>query len=257
MKPSSIRIQNLGEKMDHLGRLLSTTSGADKSFMLVQYGAILLRQIVSRSKYGSPNKSLVHRLGALSKLLSDARITYRLWDLISIIRWIRSLDALSPSGSQTVQIEKLQAISMLIYYPLEHLYFLASKEVLPLSNKLINKAALYSCRAWATYTALHFFHLWEDLRLLNRERKELESQSGGSIGSSKSDPAVTSTLKQMDERRAALINGLLVNLAYAPLTIHWSLTNGLYASEAITGLCGLVAAMAQLRAGWKASSVTR
>jgi hypothetical protein len=61
--------------MDHLIRLLSTTSGTDKSFMLVQYSAILLRQLVSRSKNGTANKTLAARLAALSKLLSDARTT--------------------------------------------------------------------------------------------------------------------------------------------------------------------------------------
>ncbi|OAV84871.1 hypothetical protein PTTG_30990, partial [Puccinia triticina 1-1 BBBD Race 1] len=71
--------------MDHLVRLLSTTSGADKLFMLVQYSAIILRTLATRSNSGSSNKALVLRLAALSKLfISDARTTYQLWDLISI-----------------------------------------------------------------------------------------------------------------------------------------------------------------------------
>ncbi|KAI7934282.1 hypothetical protein MJO28_017229 [Puccinia striiformis f. sp. tritici] len=249
-------LKNLQAKMDHLIRLLSTTSGTDKSFMLVQYSAIILRQLVSR---GKDNKGLVLRLAALSKLLSDARTTYRLWDLISIIQWLRSLNALPPSGSKPVQIERLQVISMLIYYPLEHLYFLASKGVLPLSSRVINKAALYSCRAWATYTVLHFFHLWEELKLLEPERRRLRVlQAGINFDTPrKPDPAISTSLREMEQRRAALLNGLIVNLAYTPLTLHWSLSKGLYGSEMITGICGFIAAVAQLRAGWKASAVTR
>ncbi|PLW08665.1 hypothetical protein PCANC_10281 [Puccinia coronata f. sp. avenae] len=257
--------QNFQAKMDHLIRLLSTTSGTDKSFMLVQYSAILLRQLVSRSKNGTANKTLAARLAALSKLLSDARTTYRLWDLISIIQWLRSLNTLPPSGSRPVQIERLQVITMLIYYPLEHLYFLASKGVLPLSPRLINKAAIYSCRAWAAYTFLHFYHLWEELKLLEHERSQLhafhagsEKPSSGSSGSPRkpASSAMTRSLQELDERRAALFNGLIVNLAYTPLTLHWSLSKGLYKSDTITGICGLVAAVGQLRAGWKASAVT-
>jgi len=245
--------------MDHLIRLLSTTSGADKSFMLVQYAAILLRQLLSSSKLPKPNKShLVTRLAALSKLLSDARTTYRLWDLISIIQWLRSLNSLPRSGSKPVQIERLQVMTMLIYYPLEHVYFLASKGIVPLPAGLINRAALYSCRAWAGYTILHFFHLWEELKRLEPERRRLQAlQMGSDKASSPPSSALASSLQEMDERRAAVINGLVVNLAYTPLTIHWSLPNGLYNSETITGICGLVAAVAQLRAGWKASAVTR
>ncbi|KNZ63600.1 hypothetical protein VP01_1121g4 [Puccinia sorghi] len=313
---------NFQAKMDHLIRLLSTTSGADKSFMLLQYSAIILRQLISRSKHGEANKSqLDTRLAALSKLLSDARTTlsfliffylraaifaylcwcdcanfslnsYRLWDLISIIQWLRSLNSLPPSGSKPVQIERLQVITMLIYYPLEHLYFLASKGIVPLSARLINRAVLYSCRAWAGYTILHFFHLWEELKLLEPERRRLQALQMASDKASSSprkstSSALASSLQEMDERRAALINGLIVNLAYTPLTIHWcaplslfnppshclaslilspfilslslyrSLPNGLYNSETITGICGFVAAVAQLRAGWKASAVTR
>ncbi|KAA1065899.1 hypothetical protein PGT21_014689 [Puccinia graminis f. sp. tritici] len=250
--------QDLQAKMDHLIRLLSTTSGADKSFMLLQYSAIILRHLASRSKNPTSNKSLVLRLAALSKLLSDARTTYRLWDLISIIQWLRSLNALPPSGSKTVQIERLQVISMLIYYPLEHLYFLASKGVLPLSSRLINKAALYSCRAWAAYTLLHFFHLWEELKLLEPERRRLQALQAGTDFDTprKPNPAIATSLQEMEGRRAAIINGLVVNLAYTPLTLHWSLPKGLYGSELVTGICGFVAAIAQLRAGWKASAVT-
>ena len=252
-------IKNLQATMDHLIRLLSTTSGADKSFMLVQYSALILRTLATRSKSGSSNKALVLRLAALSKLLSDARTTYRLWDLISIVQWLRSLNALPPSGSKPVQIERLQVISMLIYYPLEHLYFLASKGVLPLSPRLINKAALYSCRAWAAYTLLHFFHLREELKLLEPERRRLQAlQAGADFDTPrKPSPAVAASLQEMEGRRAALINGLIVNLAYTPLTLHWSMPKGLYGSELITGICGFVAAVAQLRAGWKASAVTR
>lgn len=243
--------------MDHLVRLLSTASGADKSFMLAQYSAILLKSLASHSPNSSRKKSLVSRLTALSQLLSDARTTYRLWDLISIIQWHRSLNSLPSSASKPVQIERLQVITMLIYYPLEHLYFLASKQVIPLSTRLLNKAALYSCRAWAAYTILHFFHLWEEFKLLEKETRRIKSQATMAFGSAqKLDTVVASSLRQMEERRAAVINGLVVNLAYTPLTLHWSLPNGLYASEAITGICGLVAAVAQLRAGWKASAVT-
>ncbi|WAR57513.1 hypothetical protein PtB15_8B563 [Puccinia triticina] len=241
--------------MDHLVRLLSTTSEADKSFMLVQYLAIILRTLATRSNSGSSNKALVLRLAALSKLLSDARTTLSFL-LFRITFGIFKADLWDFGGSKPVQIERLQVISMLIYYPDEHLYFLASKGVLPLSPRLINKAALYSCRAWAAYTLLHFFHLREELKLLEPERRRLQALQAGTDFDTprKPSPAVAASPQEMEGRRAALINGLIVNLAYTPLTLHWSMPKGLYGSELITGIWGLVAAVAQLRAGWKASA---
>ncbi|CAH7689111.1 peroxisomal biogenesis factor 11 [Phakopsora pachyrhizi] len=238
--------------MDHAIRLLSTASGTDKSFMLVQYSAILLAGLANLKKSGSQKKGAVaYRLAALAKLLSDARTTYRLWGLLPIFQWLKSLRTLPLSTSKTAQIERLQVVSMLIYYPLEHLYFLGLKKVLPVPPKVIGLAALYSCRAWATYTALHFFHLWEDLKQVERERKQIIQSNDTSIN--KSDQSAE--LKKIEGSRAAILNGLLVNLAYTPLTIHWSLRKGLYSSEVITGVCGVVAAVAQLRAGWKASAI--
>ncbi|OAV85006.1 hypothetical protein PTTG_30875, partial [Puccinia triticina 1-1 BBBD Race 1] len=183
--------------MDHLVRLLSTTSGANKSFMLVQYLAIILRTLATRSNSGSSNKALVLRLAALSKLLSEARTT-----LSFLLFWITfgifKADLWDFGGSKPVQIERLQVISMLIYYPvayrsvlLEHLYFLASKGVLPLSPRLINKAALYSCRAWAAYTLLHFFHLREELKLLEPERRRLQALQSGTDFDTPCKPSVS------------------------------------------------------------------
>lgn len=99
---------------------------------------------------------------------------------------------------------------------LEHIYFLTVKKVLPCSAGTASVASLYSCRAWAVYTLLHFGHLWQSLRQLRVEEeraikadREVEKAGGKRI------------YKRNEARRAALMNGLVVNLAYAPLTLHW------------------------------------
>lgn len=239
--------------MGHLIRLLSTTSGADKSFMLVQYSAILVSSLLNRGTAKKSYREVAVRLAVLAKLLSDARTTYRLWDLLTIIRWFQSLSAMPASCPKLVQIERLQVIMMLIYYPLEHLYFLATKRVLPIPSYLISKAAIYSCRAWAAYTALKLAQLWGNLNQLRTQWIQLKSKStkGTHTMTCKTEDKVE--LKRIHERRAATINGLIVNLAYAPLTLHWSLPNGLYASETLTGIFGVIAAIGQLNIGWKAS----
>ncbi|OAV85570.1 hypothetical protein PTTG_30424 [Puccinia triticina 1-1 BBBD Race 1] len=216
--------------MDHLVRLLLTTSGADKSFMLVQYLAIILQTLATRSNSGSSNKALVLRLAALMAPLAKCFTAIRL-----------------EASANRATTSDLDA------------NILPSCGVLPLLPQLINKAALYSCRAWAAYTLLHFFHLREELKLLEPKRRRLQALQAGTDFDTprKPSPAVAASPQEMEGCRAALINGLIVNLAYTPLTLHWSMPKGLYGSELITGIWGLVAAVAQLRAGWKASAVTR
>lgn len=48
--------------------------------------------------------------------------SYRLFGLLPIIQWAQSLNdpATAPKDSQIRLLEKLQAWSMILYYPLEH-----------------------------------------------------------------------------------------------------------------------------------------
>ncbi|KAH9815820.1 peroxisomal biogenesis factor 11 [Melampsora americana] len=232
------------DKMERMSRLLSTISGTDKCLMLIQYSALLLSKIDHRtSRLAISSKGLPQRFGALSGLISEARTTIRLLDLVGVVQWWRTLKESRGSViSRILDIERLEVLSMLVYYPLEHIYFLTAKHVLPFSARTASKASLYSCRAWATYTFLHLSYLWHCIQQLNQEEDQYLE---GDV--EKKDR------KKFHEQRAALMNGVIINLAYAPLTLHWSLSQGLYRSESITALCGIVAALGQLRAAWKAT----
>jgi hypothetical protein len=45
---------------------------------------------------------------------------------------------------------------------------------------------------------------------------------------------------------------LVMNLAYAPLTVHWSLEKGLGFRDVEIGYLGVIAAMASIYLGWPA-----
>lgn len=51
-------------------------------------------------------------------------------------------------GSQKT-LPTLQALAILFYYPLEHVSWLGSKGVLPISPLALSKAAIWSVRFWA------------------------------------------------------------------------------------------------------------
>lgn len=87
--------------LDHIIRYLSTWSGTDKALMVTQYGsklvvplltlqhAIRLRLAGNKAyhayKGGSAN---ARRLEKLSSLISDARMLYRIWGLLPMIKWV-------------------------------------------------------------------------------------------------------------------------------------------------------------------------
>jgi hypothetical protein len=115
---------------------------------------------------------------------------------------------------------------MLAYYPFEHLYYFRVNSLLPatlavpfLSKRLslnTNKLALWSTRFWALYVFLQFAHLREDLKLLSIRAKALSRVKGK--GKEVDESAEKADLAR---RWDALINELVVNVGYLPLTIHW------------------------------------
>lgn len=132
-----------------------------------------------------------------------------------------------------LNIERLQGWSMLGYYPLEHLSYLVSHEVLP-SKSTVNLSpflakrrnihlnseslSVWSVRCWAFYVALQFAHLREDRKLLQAKYRSLRK-----VGLK---PAEMQELRQQWD---AYWSGLAVNLANFPLALHWWVSSAFYA----------------------------
>ena len=129
----------------------------------------------------------------------------------------------SPPTRALLNIERLQGWSMLVYYPLEHLYYLRTHNIIPATipslfhrsgkttNLHVSKLAMWSCRAWAVYVLLQFVHLVEDRKLLLRREKHIKKGKD------------VSAEEQEDLRRGwdAFWNELVSNTANLPLAIHW------------------------------------
>ena len=120
---------------------------------------------------------------------------------------------------------------MLMFYPLQHLSFLRTHELIPaalplpsLSGKLrrvtINDptVSLCSTRLWAAYVVLQLAHLREDRALLLKRQRALNRLSPRE----KLQPEERAELAR---RWDSWYNELAVNLSYLPMTIHWYLTS--------------------------------
>jgi len=252
------------ELLDHAVRYLSTWNGSDKLFMIIQYAAKLLIPLLrvrARLQFRAgmrpkPEASSVAAFSRLAATVGDARMLWRLWGILPIIQWFNSLERSQPPTRNLLTIERLQAWSMLAYYPLEHVYWLASHSLLPwnIPARTLDKISRWSCRFWAAYVILQFLHLREDALLIAARERTLR-QDKGKTSTSKEGEADTTDKRWADiaQRKAAIRNEALINGAYLPLTLHWSIDGGLFREEAWVGLFGFVAGIASFRGGWEAT----
>ncbi|CCO30309.1 hypothetical protein BN14_04336 [Rhizoctonia solani AG-1 IB] len=230
------------KRIDHLVRYLSTWSGSDKFFMIVQYACklvapYLLFRAKIQYKSGRAKTAESFAATALNKLgsnISNARTLWNFWGLLPILQWLSSLERSQPQTRKLLNIERLQALAMLAYYPLEHAYYLGSQSIIRISP---------------LYIALQFEHLREDMKLLAiDERAARAARKSGEVA------AEVSTSRVLIKRKAALWNQVLVNLGNFPLALHWSLEKGLFGNETWVNFFGLVAALASFKGGWAATS---
>ena len=131
-----------------------------------------------------------------------------------------------PPTRALLTIERLQAWSMLAYYPLEHLYYLRTRNLIPATIPSImslfrrswrrihlnaNSLVKWSCRAWAVYVILQFAHLIEDRKLLLMKEKTLRKGKG-----------ITSEGKEdLRNKWDSFWNEVVANSANLPLALHW------------------------------------
>jgi len=157
-----------------------------------------------------------------------SRITYVQSGLLPILQWLISLERSPPATRNLLTIERLQGWSMLAYYPLEHVYYLASHGIIPtiftsplslLTSKKRkvsldpNTLGLWSCRFWAVYVILQFAHLLEDRKLLKQRHNSLRKAKGTGL--------TWAEKLEMRQRWDAFWSEVVINLGYLPLTIHW------------------------------------
>lgn len=117
---------------------------------------------------------------------------------------------------------------MLFYYPLEHLYYLRTHDIIPFSVALrlpfarkpmsielnATKLALWSTRAWAVYLVLQFYHLREDFLLWKAQQKALLRVKDPSI-------EYDTEKRNLSQRWDAMLNELIGSMANLPLAVHW------------------------------------
>ena len=188
---------------------------------------------------------LAQRLRSLATLLAEVRTALRLWGLLSMYLWGRRLvlKALAarraratagekPSSSQETLADTAvawgQFLSIAAYQVLENGAYLSSKGVLGWSKPAQGRAAKWSVRFWALFVGLELGRLAAD---------GLRDGTGGRIQK-------TAAEKQVWQK------AVVRNLAWAPLTVHWSVDKG-FIGDNVIALLGSIPGTIQMWDLWK------
>ncbi|OBZ87780.1 Uncharacterized protein C1F12.04c [Choanephora cucurbitarum] len=240
-------------KLDHLIRFLNSVRGTDKVLMFIQYWSKVIIWFLQKRQTSSPIKavSLIQRIQNLAGPVSDFRILLRYYGLLPMVQYMNYIEYNPPASPLALKIERLQNWANVIYYPLEHIYWLGAHQVIPLSEEKTNKIGMWSCRFWAAYVVLEYGRLAEQYRLLRlKETSLLKRIKAGDIETHEDPEAEMAAIKA---ERSSMIVNTCINTGYLPLTVHWSLEKSNF-PDVLVGVFGGFASLFQIYSAWQSSA---
>lgn len=208
------------------------------------------------------------RLKNLGSLASEARTIARLWALVGMYFWAKRLvlpllpsspsttttttkqeqekETEKPSSSTTNKtlvtlVDWAQFLSCAAFQVLENGAYLSGRGVLGWTPQQQGRAYMVGSRWLAVYTGLELGKL---LAKLVASKSKSKSSQKGEQGALESED---------EEERAqveAVRRSMAINLAWTPLTLHWSTEKGLIGDGWI-GLGGCIPGIIQMRKLWK------
>lgn len=258
----------------HLSRILSTPSGTDTTLLTLAYTLNLLQNRLHHhlnkqlarvaaaiaDKASSsllPGETIIASVPApahvarlsraadaakrLSALIGDFRVFSRLWGLLGVYAWARSIYLSPPRDALVRRVTWAQVLACAAYQYLENGAYLARHGVLRWDAAKQARRWAWSCRFWAAHVALEFARLARVWYL--REREAAGAEKGDEM-------AQKGAGVRRREERARWLRELLINCAWTPLTVHWSLEGGAV-DEAWVGFLGGVVGVLRFRELWK------
>ena len=184
----------------------------------------------------------------------------RLWGLLGIYSWGVSTYLTPPADGIVRAITWGQVVACALFQGLENGAYLAQKGVVGWKKERTARAWIWSGRAWCAYVALELARLgyeWQELKSndFGTQRggsEELRGTDDGREMVEKGELDSTDNLEDegLKQRRGKWYREVGVNMAYAPMTIHYSLENGILGQGAI-GLLGTVVGALSIGQAWR------
>ncbi|VBB86524.1 Putative PEX11C peroxisomal biogenesis factor 11 isoform C [Podospora comata] len=230
--------------LSRLEKCMSTPSGIDTVMLLLCYTSKLAASVLTSghittllSKTSQPiaRKTLAtllaKRLNNLSALMSESRVILRLWALLGIYSWGRSIVS-SPTTSITAKtLDYIRLVLCVLLQGLENGAYLSFRGVMGWSPEQQGKAYKWSARFWGAFVGIEIGKL-----LAERVGRKVQKKDG------------EEEKKEAREWKRKLAK----SLAWAPLTVHWSVDGGLPGvTEGVVGLLASVPGVIQMGDLWE------
>jgi hypothetical protein len=119
----------------------------------IQYSTKIINWYLRKS---DPKSAFAQRLSNLAGPVSDFRILLRYYGLIPLFQWIIYSETHPAPNPKLQWLTRAQNLVNVVYYPLEHAYWLGLHEVIPMDSKTRDKIGMWSCRFWAAYVVSFF-----------------------------------------------------------------------------------------------------
>ncbi|RDB18058.1 hypothetical protein Hypma_000896 [Hypsizygus marmoreus] len=246
-------------RLDHAVRFFGTWSGSDKLMMLAQYAVKLLAPLMQlraevQFRAGKREKPLSPTTDGLNKFAGQLGLARRVsgfWGILAILKGLSALERHRPKSRFQLNLQRLQGISMLFYYPLDYLAFFSSPlaPLLPgVSPQTSAKATLWSIRSWGVYVFLQTVQLlgeWKEVA-----QKELALKKAPEHDANWNVEAAAA-----GKRKQAVCYQLAANISRLPVILHWSVVGGLYKNEHWSTVLSFISAVAAIRGGWETHRV--
>ncbi|KAF1944730.1 hypothetical protein EJ02DRAFT_77202 [Clathrospora elynae] len=198
---------------------------------------------------------------ALADIIGDYRIFVRLWGMVGMYTWARSTyrDPLPVDASRKDKVLRSltwAAIASCVgFQVLENGAYLSSKGVLTTASWTgdVGKARedrwwLWSSRFWAAYVGVELVRLGVMRYYTSPPPTQMEEFGGD--GEKEDKIRKEETLRKEQLGNWLWWKDLASNVAYAPMTFHWSMEQGLLSDWGV-GACGIVAGGALLADAWR------
>jgi hypothetical protein len=174
----------------------------------------------------------VPRAGRMSSLISDFRTFTRIWGLLGMYAWGKSLIFTPPKDMVLRLIGWGQCISYIFYQGYENRAYLAGKKIWSKRDgKDITADWLWSSRMWMVAVGLEFVRLFRVRQLWNTNTMSIEEEK---------------------KERATWRREFIANCANAPLTLHWSVEGGKLGDTSV-GFLGMIGGYVGLSERWRAA----
>ncbi|KAF1846988.1 uncharacterized protein K460DRAFT_363103 [Cucurbitaria berberidis CBS 394.84] len=199
---------------------------------------------------------------AIADTISDYRVFVRMWSMLGLYTWARAtyLEPLPADASRKEHVLRgltWTAIASCVGCQVfENGAYLSSKGALTsarwtgdVGKARENKWWMWSSQLWAAYVGVELVRLGV-ARYYPSPSQDLTQTPPGDDGEKEDKIKIEERISAEKLEKWLWYKDLVSNLAYAPMTLHWSVEEGLLSDWGV-GACGMVAGGAQLADAWR------